>query len=311
MIGFFIGLAVAVAVCAIYVCAAAKRRKRDLISLCKKISTMQTKDAAGSGTVVPPELSRVYSELSALDGRIRSAEEEKNSLIASVCHDIRNPLTALKGTADCIANGLFDEKETREALASASLEIDRLNRMLTSMMDVIKMKEGRFSFNMSELDVCETARRVLLSLSGEGEKKSLDVSFDAPERLNVIGDPDAIYRVLYNIMHNAVKFSYEGGRLCIGIERTEDGNKALVSVFNEGVGMSDYETARVYGKYVKGNDKSNKNGVGLGMYITKSILDAHSQQIFAESKMGEWCRFSFTLDLADGERTTKGGIPNG
>ena len=113
--------------------------------------------------------------------------------------------------------------------------------------------------------------------------------------MDVIGDRDAIHQVLYNICDNAIKFSYDGGKFDIRI--AEKDKKTYISVYNEGVGIPIEDVGRIFDRFYK-SDKSrglDKSGVGLGMYISRTIIDAHGEKIWAESEPGQWCRFTFTL----------------
>jgi signal transduction histidine kinase len=151
---------------------------------------------------------------------------------------------------------------------------------------------------MTDFDICETARQILISFEQKINAKSLDVSFECEEeRLIANADRDAIYQVLYNICDNAVKFASEGGKLSISLKRVK-GRKLQVEVFNEGTGISESDINYVFERFYK-SDKSrglNKNGAGLGLFISKTIMDAHGQSIWVKSEYGKNCCFGFTLD---------------
>ena len=131
------------------------------------------------------------------------------------------------------------------------------------------------------------------------ESKHLEVEFDCEEdKLLAVADRDAIYQIMYNLCDNAVKFSIEGGLLRIKIKKIKN-KKILVSVYNEGQGISPADLPYVFERFYK-SDKSrglNKTGVGLGLYISKTIIDAHGEKIWVESEFERNCTFSFTLSL--------------
>ena len=179
------------------------------------------------------------------------------------------------------------------------------------MLDVTRLQSGKRQFNMKEFDVCELIRLVMISLEPEGAKKELDAELDIDEDvIPVIGDKDSIHQVLYNIVQNAIKFSNHGGLIKISvrdetpeeIREREDSfdlaEKKVISVYNEGIGISKEMKAFVFDRFFKADStrQMDKQGVGLGMYIAKTILDAHNQRIKVDSVEGSWCRFSFTLD---------------
>ncbi len=140
------------------------------------------------------------------------------------------------------------------------------------------------------------AREILISFETKIEGKKLDVEFDcAPGKLVVFADRDAIYQVLYNICDNAVKFSREGGKYRIRIFAKD--KKVSVSVYNEGQGIPEEDLAFVFDRFYK-SDRSrglDKTGTGLGLYIAKTIIDAHGEELKVRSVWGEYCEFIFTL----------------
>jgi signal transduction histidine kinase len=150
------------------------------------------------------------------------------------------------------------------------------------------------------------ARVILISFEQQIEKKKLDVEFEVEdENAFVYADRDAIYQILYNICDNAVKFSTEGGKYRIRI--TEKDKRIFVSVYNDGIGIPADELPHVFERFYK-NDKSrslDKLGVGLGMYIAKSIIDAHNEEIWVKSKYGEYCEFVFTVKKATDAQVKK------
>ena len=150
---------------------------------------------------------------------------------------------------------------------------------------------------MSKFDVCETAKLILISFEQKIDAKHLEVEFDSQdERMYVNADSDAIYQVLYNLCHNAVKFSNEGGLLKISIKRIKS-KKILVEVYNEGQGISKEDLQYVFERFYK-SDKSrglDKTGAGLGLFISKTIIEAHEEKIWVESEYGKNCSFKFTL----------------
>lgn len=242
---------------------------------------------------------------------LKNYDDSRNNFIASVSHDLRTPMTTIKGLIECILAGAIPPSEVDETLLNITDEINRLNRLVTAMLDVTRLQGGKRQFNMTTFDVCELIRLVMISLEPEGAKKELDAELDAfKDRVLAYGDKDSIYQVLYNIIQNAIKFSYDGGLLKVAvreetaeeIEKREDSfdfvPKLIVSVYNEGIGISKDLKTFVFDRFFKADStrQADKQGVGLGMYIAKTILDAHGQQITVESEEGKWCEFRFTLN---------------
>lgn len=229
---------------------------------------------------------------------LENLEKMRSGFIANVSHDLRTPMTTIAGFIDGIRDGVIPPEEHEYYLGVISVEVQRLSRLVTSLLDLSRIQAGDRKFIKEPFDICEMARLILISFEQQIEEKRLEVSFDCTnERLLVFADRDAIYQVLYNLCHNAVKFSRDGGALRLRVLELEKEKKVRVSIYNEGQGISEEDLPFVFERFYK-SDKSrglDKTGTGLGLYISKTIVEAHGEQIRAESKVGENCEFLFTL----------------
>lgn len=233
-------------------------------------------------------------------------DEMQRSFIANVSHDLRTPMTTISGFIDGILSGAIPPEKQEYYLGVISSEVRRLSRLVSALLDISRMQAGERKFTMAPFDVCELARQILISFEQKIDGRRLDVSFICDEEhMEVLADRDAIYQVLYNICDNAIKFAVDGGRYEISL--TEKDKKIAVSVFNEGIGIPEEDITRIFDRFYK-SDKSrglDKTGVGLGMYISRAIIEAHGERIWAESEHGKWCRFSFTLPSAKSAPASK------
>lgn len=228
---------------------------------------------------------------------LAASDEMQRSFIANVSHDLRTPMTTISGFIDGILSGAIPPEKQEHYLGVISSEARRLSRLVAALLDISRMQAGERKFNMASFDVCELARQILISFEQKIEDKRLDVDFACDsDRMEVLADRDAIHQVLYNICDNGIKFSREGGRYEIRIAEEKD-HRIRVSVYNEGVGIPEEDLSRIFDRFYK-SDKSrglDKTGVGLGMYISRTIIEAHGERIWAESEVGQWCRFTFHL----------------
>jgi signal transduction histidine kinase len=225
-------------------------------------------------------------------------ENMRNTFMANVSHDLRTPMTTIAGFIDGILAGAIPPEKHEYYLGIIATEVRRLSRLVASLLDISRMQAGDRKFTMAPFDICEMARQIIISFEQKIEAKKLEVEFECEEDyMSVKADRDAIYQILYNICDNAVKFSSEGGVLRITIMRYKD-KKLLVSVFNEGQGIPPEDVPFVFERFYK-SDKSrglDKTGVGLGLFIAKTIILAHHQDIWVKSQYGKNCEFCFTLD---------------
>ena len=232
---------------------------------------------------------------------ISRLELMRNTFVANVSHDLRTPMTTISGFIDNILSGAIPAEKRDYYLELIRTEVQRLARLVASLLDVSRIQAGDRKFDLRPFDICEMARRILISFEAKIEGKHLDVSFECDEeRILAHADYDAIYQILYNLCDNAVKFSREGGRLSLSLCFTKE-QQVMVSVYNEGEGIAREDLPFVFERFYKG-DKSrglDKSGAGLGLFIAKTIMDAHHERIWVESEQGEYCRFCFTLPLAE------------
>ena len=246
-----------------------------------------------SGNDEVAELAMAFNNMAS---NLERNEETRRTFLANVSHDMRTPMTTIGGFIDAILDGTIPPSQYDHYLGIVSSEIKRLSRLVSTLLDISKIQAGERKFNMIPFDICELSRQIIISLEQRLNDKKLDVEFECDaERLVAVADRDAIYQVIYNICDNAIKFSREGGKYRFSIKDTE--KKIVVSVYNEGIGIPDDELPYVFDRFYK-SDKSrglDKSGVGLGMYISRTIMEAHGENIGVRSKHGEFCEFMLTL----------------
>lgn len=246
-----------------------------------------------SGNDEIAELSIAFNNMAA---SLATLEETRSTFIANVSHDLRTPMTTIAGFIDGILDGAIPPEKHSYYLQIIATEVRRLSRLVSSLLDISRIQAGERKFTMASFDVCELARQILISFEQRIDDKKLDVSFDSDaDSMYVIADSDAIHQILYNICDNAVKFSREGG--AYRIKLWEQDKKVYISVYNEGQGIPPEDLPHIFDRFYK-SDKSrglDKTGVGLGMYIAKTIIDAHGETITVRSTQGEYCEFVFTL----------------
>lgn len=239
------------------------------------------------------ELAKSFNDLATV---VQHREEMQNIFLSNASHDLRTPMTTIAGFIDGILDGAIPQDKQEYYLKIIKNEIKRLSRLVTSLLDISRLQSGERKFDMKPFNICEVVSQTVISLESQIEEKHLDVECDFEDfDLIVIGDKDAINQVVYNLCHNAIKFAKENGKYKITI-KTED-DKVRVNVYNEGIGIPREEIPFVFDRFFKG-DKSrglDKTGAGLGLFISKTIILAHGEDLTVESEYGEYCMFTFTL----------------
>lgn len=255
------------------------------------------------------EVARLAVAFNNMAESLENLEKMRSSFIANVSHDLRTPMTTIAGFIEEIRAGVIPPENRDHYLGVIETEVKRLSRLVASLLDLSRIQAGDRKFTMRSFDICEMGRQILISFEQQIEEKRLEIAFETDaDRMNAYADYDAIYQIFYNICHNAVKFSREGGLLRLRINEIKE-HKIQVAVYNEGNGISEEDLPFVFERFYK-SDKSrglDKSGLGLGLYISKTIMDAHGEQIRVESREGEYCEFFFTLRKATAEPERKRG----
>lgn len=253
------------------------------------------------------EVARLAVAFNNMAESLENLEKMRSSFVANVSHDLRTPMTTIAGFIEEIRSGVIPPEKQDHYLGVIETEVKRLSRLVASLLDLSRIQAGERKFTMRPFDICEMGRQILISFEQPIEEKHLEVEFltDA-DRMTVSSDYDAVYQIFYNVCHNAVKFSKEGGLLRVRINETKE-RKIQVSVYNEGKGIAEEDLPFVFERFYK-SDKSrglDKSGLGLGLYISKTIMDAIGETIGVQSRENEYCEFYFTLRRASAGETEK------
>lgn len=244
------------------------------------------------------EIGELATSFNAMAEALAKSDAQRSEFIANVSHELKTPMTTIAGFADGILDGTIPPERQEDALRTISSETRRLSRLVRSMLDLSRMQALDTVTTQESFDICETMARVLVSLETKINSKELDVEANFPEEaLKVWGEPDAITQVGYNLLDNAIKFSRQGGHLKISI--TSRSGKAYISVSNEGETIPPDELALVFDRFHKTDHSRSvdRDGVGLGLYIVKTILNSHKEDITVTSQDG-LTEFTFTLTKA-------------
>ena len=242
------------------------------------------------------EIGELAASFNAMAESLQQTERQRREFIANISHELKTPMTTIAGYTDGILDGTIAPENERQYLQIISDESRRLSRLVRRMLDVSQLQAIDPLKGGNHFDVCESMRRVLISMEKKITDRHLDVEADIPdEPILVLGDNDLITQVIYNLLENATKFARQGSALYLGVT-TLDG-KARVTVRNVGDTISAEELPLLFERFHK-SDKSrseDKDGVGLGLYIVKTILEQHHEQINVTSENGVT---TFTFSLA-------------
>ena len=246
------------------------------------------------------EIGQLTHAFNTMADSLESSEKLRRDFIANLSHELKTPMTVIDGFAEGILDGTIPYENAARYLSIISSETRRLSRLVGRMLDISKLQSSNLSaIPGSSFDISEVVRLSLLSFEGKIDSKRLDVDADLPEEPVITrGDEDSITQVVYNLIDNAIKFSALGG--VIRIELWRQGDRAFVSIENNGETIPADDISHIFDRFHKA-DKSrsaDREGVGLGLYIVKTILDNHNEDIFVTSSDGV-TKFVFTLTIRD------------
>ena len=241
------------------------------------------------------ELAVAFNNMAA---SVQNSETIRQEFVANVSHELKTPMTTIAGYLDGILDGTIPPEKHRVYMELVSTEVRRLSRLVRNMLDVARLKDqGIPPDKLTDFDICEEASQALLSFEQRINQKHLNVDIDMPEfGLTVHAFADAVSQVIYNLLDNAVKFIDDGGTL--SIHARQQGGKAVVSIANTGPTIDPAELPLIFDRFHK-TDKSrstDRDGVGLGLYIVKTIVLAHGEDIYVTSRDGK-TEFTFTMPL--------------
>ena len=230
---------------------------------------------------------------------LQNSDTVRQEFVANVSHELKTPMTTIAGYMDGMLDGTIPPEKHPYYMELVATEVRRLSRLVRNMLDVSRLRDqGIPPDQMTDFDICEAAGQALLSFEQRINRKNLNVDIDMPELgLNVHAMRDAVTQVLYNLMDNAVKFVDEGGTLSIHI--VSRGSSAVVTIGNTGGTIPAEELPLIFDRFHK-TDKSrssDRDGVGLGLYIVKTIVTAHGEDIYVTSRDG-LTEFTFTMALS-------------
>ena len=226
-------------------------------------------------------------------------EARRSEFVANVSHELRTPMTSIAGFADGILDGTIPPSEERRYLETISSETKRLSRLVRTMLDMSRLRDGDAAARMTRFDLSELVVQTVLPFEERVTKKRLNMDLNMPEdRILVMGDVDALTRVVYNLVDNAIKFANEGTDLSVSVWK--ENGKAYTCVQDVGETIPRSELPVIFDRFHKSDRSRSKDrdGVGLGLYMVREIIAAHQQDIFVTSENGVTA-FTFTLALAE------------
>jgi len=230
--------------------------------------------------------------------RERQLATMRRDFISNISHELRSPLASLKALSETLQGGaLEDPPAARRFLQQMEAEIDALSQMIAELLELSRIESGQVPLAMEAvkpIDILIPARE---RLSLQADRTGLTVEVDCPDDLPyILADPPRLEQVVVNLLHNAIKFTPDGGHILVKALLKDD--TILFSVADTGVGISREDLPRIFERFFKTDRSRAGGGTGLGLAIARHTVEAHGGKIWAESQEGKGSTFFFTIPLA-------------
>ncbi|WP_071064338.1 HAMP domain-containing sensor histidine kinase [Andreesenia angusta] len=243
------------------------------------------------------EIGELADTINYMAGEIVNSANLKNEFISSISHELRTPLTSIKGWSETIVTGDFEDKEeARLGLNIIIKETTRLSQMVEELLDFSKMESGRIVLHLEDVDIRSELEDIVSIARLRAKKDGIDLLYHRTEELPlVVGDKNRLKQVFINIIDNAIKFTPEGKD--VYVEADSDEEYVYVKIRDEGIGIPKEDLDHIYEKFFKG--KSKKSGSGIGLAISKEIMNLHKGELRVDSEVDEGTTVTLVIPLKE------------
>ena len=237
--------------------------------------------------------------------REKIVERMKTEFVSISAHQLRTPLSAIKWTLKMLLDGDLGEitAEQREFVLKTYDSNERMIRLINDLLNVTRIEEGRYVYKRTPHDIVGLVQSMLDSYEAEIEKRKIKLEFKKPKEKipEVMIDFEKMVLAFQNLVDNAIKYTPENGKVTVSL--IYDKKEIVISVKDNGIGIPKDQQDRVFSKFFRGANvlKMETEGSGLGLFITKNVIEAHGGKIWFNSKKGEGATFSFTIPIEEGK----------
>jgi two-component system phosphate regulon sensor histidine kinase PhoR len=244
---------------------------------------------------VPPRFLVILQDLT----RIRRLETIRRDFISNISHELRTPLASLSLVVETLKDGAIDDPETAQRFLSfIESELSTLTQMVEELLELSQIESGHVPFRLKVTPVAKLIKKPVKRLAPQAERTNIAVEVNIPEDIPpVLADSRRIQQVVMNLLHNALKFTPEGGHVTLKAEVV--GPEVVISVQDTGMGIPADDVPRIFERFYKADRARAEEGVGLGLSIAKHIIQGHGGRIWVESVEGRGSTFFFSLLIGE------------
>ena len=237
----------------------------------------------------------LYKELEEKNEKLKRFDELKSTFVANVAHEVRNPLATIKGAFHLITEMMKDKLTAKQKhiLEIGDKTIDRLNRLVTNLLDLSKIETGKMELNWDQVEILLLVDEILIPYDTELSKKNMTLKTKVPSDIgSLVADRDKLSQVIINLLNNAIKYAPDGGTIVLNVVGSK--NEVRFEISDNGSGIPADECEKIFDKFERVTAEKQE-GTGLGLAIARDIVTLHKGKIWVESEMGKGSTFIFTL----------------
>ncbi|MCQ2507119.1 MAG: HAMP domain-containing histidine kinase [Lachnospiraceae bacterium] len=231
---------------------------------------------------------------------LATKDESQRKFIANISHDFRSPLTNIKGYVEAMKDGTIDKDHQDKYFDILLYETDRLKKLTENLLELNKADRKEMLLDITSFDLHKMIRDIVLTFEQSCKSRKISIVLELfDDSIMVDCDKGKIQQVFYNLIDNAIKFSYNGGKIVIKTRKRR--GKVYVSVKDFGVGIAKEKVGRIWERFYKADESrgKDKKGTGIGLSIVKEIISAHKETISVVSTEGYGTEFTFSLSLSE------------
>ena len=242
------------------------------------------------------EIKKLADTFNDMLSKLDQAFTGERKFIQDVSHELKTPLTILKGELEVTLKKTRPPQEYESVLRSSLEEIDRISKIVNDLLTLARLDSGETPFNAQALDLNLLLKNTVEDIDILAQQKQVKINILTKEKITLIGDEKCLKRLFLNLLDNAVKYTPESGAVSLSLNKNEFGAK--IEITDTGIGISSEDLPHIFSRFYRARGIKNSSGFGLGLAIAKSIVDLHNGRIEVKSQLNRGTVFSVFLPLA-------------